>query len=128
MTDQLQRLRSQAATVTRPTAASPAADMRPNPQATPRPSGRPVVPSPPRPAVEPVAEDYGDAFEADKARGGRPADRRQAPPRVGPQPTRRRQGWLVGLGKRMRYPNRILDWSPKQVQTAYKTYRQAHSG
>ena len=28
----------------------------------------------------------------------------------------------------MRYPNRILDWSPKQVQTAYQTYREAHRG
>jgi hypothetical protein len=38
------------------------------------------------------------------------------------------KNWLVGLGKRLRYPNRILDWSPKQVQTAYQTYREAHRG
>jgi hypothetical protein len=38
------------------------------------------------------------------------------------------KNWLIGLGKRLRYPNRILDWSPKQVQTAYRTYREAHRG
>jgi hypothetical protein len=38
------------------------------------------------------------------------------------------KNWLVGLGKRLRYPNRILDWSPKQVQTAYQSYREAHQG
>jgi hypothetical protein len=38
------------------------------------------------------------------------------------------KNWLVGLGKRLRYPNRILDWSPKQVQTAYQTYREAQRG
>jgi hypothetical protein len=38
------------------------------------------------------------------------------------------KNWLVGLGKRLRYPNRILDWSPKQVQTAYQSYREAHLG
>jgi hypothetical protein len=38
------------------------------------------------------------------------------------------KNWLVGLGKRKRFPNRILDWSPKQVQTAYQSYREAHRG
>ncbi len=128
MNDQLQRLRIQAANGTRPTAASPAADTGPRPQATPRPRSRSVVPPPPRPAAEPVAEEYGDAFEPDQ-------DQEDDPPTDGNhllgwarnQPGDAK-GWLVGLGKRMRYPNRILDWTPKQVQTAYQTYRQAQRG
>ncbi len=33
------------------------------------------------------------------------------------------KGWLIGLGKKLRYPNRILDWTPRQVETAYQAYK-----
>jgi hypothetical protein len=33
------------------------------------------------------------------------------------------KGWLIGLGKKLRYPNKILDWTPRQVDTAYQAYK-----
>ena len=36
------------------------------------------------------------------------------------------KNWLIGLGKRLRYPNRILDWTPRQVDTAYRACRKEH--
>lgn len=35
--------------------------------------------------------------------------------------------WLVKTGKKLRYPERILDWSQEQVGRAYAAYHHAHS-
>jgi hypothetical protein len=35
--------------------------------------------------------------------------------------------WLVKTGKKLRFPDRILDWSQDQVAKAYATYQQVHS-
>jgi hypothetical protein len=36
------------------------------------------------------------------------------------------KGWLIKLGKKLRFPNRILDWNAHQVDKAYQAFRQAH--
>ena len=127
MTDELHRLKAKANghAAAAPGPAVPAAGT--DPPATPpakQPAARPPA-NPPRPVV-PAAEDYDQVDEV-------PED--DDPPNDGNHLlgwARNQPGdaknWLVGLGKRLRYPNRILDWSPKQVQTAYKTYREAHRG
>jgi hypothetical protein len=85
---------------------------------------------PPAPAkrATPVneAEDHGDAHEPEEE-DDPPTDGRRLLGWARNQPEDAKN-WLVGLGKRLRYPNRILDWSPKQVQTAYQSYREAHRG
>jgi hypothetical protein len=95
------------------------------------PPKRPVARSPTTPlpakraAEKPVAEADGDAHEPEE--DDPPTDGRRLLGWARSQPEDAKN-WLVGLGKRLRYPNRILDWSPKQVQTAYQSYREAHRG
>ena len=97
------------------TAGQPAAGL--NPAADPPPAQRA--------AEKPVAEADGDAHEPEE--DDPPTDGRRLLGWARNQPEDAKN-WLVGLGKRLRYPNRILDWSPKQVQTAYQSYREAHRG
>ncbi len=85
--------------------------------------------TPPPPARRPAAEHHDQVVDA------MPEDDDDDPPADGKHLlgwARNQPGdaknWLVGLGKRLRYPNRILDWTPRQVQTAYQTYREAHRG
>jgi hypothetical protein len=35
--------------------------------------------------------------------------------------------WLIKTGRKLRFPERILDWSQEQVGKAYAAYRNAHS-
>jgi hypothetical protein len=116
MTDELNRLRMASAA-----ARGPAAAVASEPAAVP-PAKRPAA----RPPVGPAAEDYDQVDEV-------PED--DDPPNDGNHLlgwARNQPGdaknWLIRLGKRLHYPNRILDWSPKQVQTAYQTYRAAQRG
>jgi hypothetical protein len=85
----------------------------------------PATPPPAKRAAE-VAEESGDEDDAPK-QDDPPTDGRRLLGWARNQPEDAKN-WLVGLGKRLRYPNRILDWSPKQVQTAYQSYREAHRG
>jgi hypothetical protein len=133
MNEELARLRTgQPAAVTANGPAAAAAG--PNPAAEAPPLKRPVARSPATPppakraAAEPVAEaeDHGDACEPEED-DDPPTDGRRLLGWARNQPEDAKN-WLVGLGKRLRYPNRILDWSPKQVQTAYQSYREAHRG
>ena len=105
-----------------------AAAAGPNPAADLPPPNRPVArspmnpPTPPKPPA-PVAEEYGDegdALEEDDP----PTDGRRLLGWARSQPEDAKN-WLVGFGKRSRYPGRILDWTSKQVETAYQACRQA---
>jgi hypothetical protein len=89
----------------------------------PPPAKRPADRTPP---VVTAAEDHDQAEEVPEE-DDPPTDGRRLLGWARSQPEDAKN-WLVGLGKRLRYPNRILDWSPKQVQTAYQTYREAHRG
>jgi hypothetical protein len=106
----------------------------PNPAADPpppvkRPAARSPATPPPAPpakraAADPVAEEHGDEDDL-------PAD--DNPPTSGrnllgwarSQETDAKN-WLVGFGRKKRYPNRILDWTPVEVKAAYDAFRQAH--
>lgn len=35
------------------------------------------------------------------------------------------KGWLIGLGKKLKFPHKILDWTPRQVDIAYTSYKKA---
>jgi hypothetical protein len=85
------------------------------------PENRPVArtpTAPPRPVAERAEEDDDD---------NPPPDGRCLLGWAKSQPDDAKN-WLVGLGKRLRYPPRIIDWTPKQVQTAYQAYREAQRG
>jgi hypothetical protein len=85
-----------------------------------------AAPTNPPPAKRPAAEDHDQVDEVPEE-DDPPTDGRRLLGWARSQPEDAKD-WLVGLGKRLRYPNRILDWSPKQVETAYQTYREAHRG
>ncbi len=104
-----------------PAAAAPADP----PPAAKQPAGRTPV-GPPRRAEPAPTDDYVDA-SPDEDDDDPPNDGKHLLGWARNQPGDAKN-WLVGLGKRLRYPNRILDWSPKQVRTAYQTYREAHRG
>jgi hypothetical protein len=96
-----------------------------NPPPAKRPADRPPA-NPPRP-VATAAEDHDQGDDDTPEDDDPPTDGRRLLGWARSQPEDAKN-WLVGLGKRLRYPNRILDWTPKQVQTAYRTYREAHRG
>jgi hypothetical protein len=113
MNEELARLKDPAAAAATPT----------NPPSAKRPADRtPAIP--PRPVA---TEDRDQADDGMPEEGDPPTDGRRLLGWARSQPEDAKN-WLVGLGKRLRYPNRILDWSPKQVQTAYQNYREAHRG
>jgi len=113
MNEELARLRTSANGTPAPAAAVP-------PPAARQPAARtPVASAVPVPAEFEGAED--DLAEEDDP----PNDGKHLLGWARNQPDDAK-GWLIGLGKRLRYPNRILDWSPKQVDHAYRTYRQAY--
>ena len=111
--DELGRLKA------KPDANGHATTAGPNP-----PAKRPVA-NPPVKQTAPVAKakDYGDAHEPEED-DDPPTDGRNLLGWAHSQPEDAKN-WLVGFGKRARYPGRILDWTPKQVETAYQTYRAA---
>jgi hypothetical protein len=111
MNEELTRLKDPAAAAATPT--------------NPPPAKRPADRTPTTPVVT-AAEDHDQAEEVPEE-DDPPTDGRRLLGWARSQPEDAKN-WLVGLGKRLRYPNRILDWSPKQVQTAYQTYREAHRG
>jgi hypothetical protein len=91
-----------------------------------RPAARSPATPPPaakRAAAVAEAEDPGDAIEPEEE-GDPPTDGRRLLGWARNQPEDAKN-WLVGFGKRSRYPGRILDWTPQQVETAYQTYRAA---
>jgi hypothetical protein len=90
-----------------------------------RPVARSPATPPPSKRAAPVAEaeDPGDAIEPEEE-GDPPTDGRRLLGWARNQPEDAKN-WLVGFGKRSRYPGRILDWTPQQVETAYQTYRAA---
>ena len=98
-------------------AEAPAAAAPTNPPPAKRPANR-------TPPVVTAAEQHDQADEVPEE-DDPPTDGRRLLGWARGQPEDAKN-WLVGLGKRSRYPNRILDWSPKQVQTAYQSYREAH--
>jgi hypothetical protein len=108
MNEELARLKDPAAA---PAAAAPT---------NPPPAKRPVT-------VTPAAEQPDQVDEVPEEDDDPPTDGRRLLGWARSQPEDAKN-WLVGLGKRLRYPNRILDWSPKQVRTAYQSYREAHRG
>jgi hypothetical protein len=112
MNEELARLKD-------PAAATAAAT---NPPPAKRPAHR--TPTPP---VVTAAEQHDQVDDMPEEDDDPPTDGRRLLGWARSQPEDAKN-WLVGLGKRLRYPNRILDWSPKQVQTAYQTYREAHRG
>jgi len=122
MNEELGRLRNPAAD---PAAAGP------NPAAeAPPPAKRPVARSPATPpsakrAAE-VAEDYGDEDDALDEEDDPPTDGKHLLGWARNQPEDAK-GWLIKLGRKLRYPGRILNWTPKQVETAYQAFRREHA-
>jgi hypothetical protein len=85
-----------------------------------------AAPTTPPPARRPAAEHHDQVADMPEEEDP-PTDGRRLLGWARSQPEDAK-GWLVGLGKQLRYPPRILDWSPKQVQTAYQSYRESHRG
>jgi len=129
MHEELGRLRTG-----RPAAANgpAAAAAGPNPAADPppkRPAARSTTtPTPPpakRAAAVDDAEDYDDAIEPEEE-DDPPTDGRHLLGWASNQP-KDAKAWLIKLGRKLRYPNRILNWTPKQVETAYQAFRREHA-
>jgi hypothetical protein len=128
MTEELARLRiAQPAAASSNSPAAPAASPDPTAEVPPpkRPvAGSPVTPPPAKRAARVAdAEDSGDAHETEEE-DNPPTDGRRLLGWARNQP-KDAKNWLVGFGKRSRYPGRILDWTQKQVETAYHSYRAA---
>jgi hypothetical protein len=115
MADELDRLRiASAEPAASPAAVPPAKRPVNGPPTTPH---RPVVPAAePHDQVDEVPEEDDPPTDGRRLLGWARSQPEDAKP------------WLVGLGKQLRYPPRILDWTPKQVRTAYQSYREAHRG
>jgi len=131
MTEEISRLKAKANGTTATTAPSPAAAAAaPNPAATVPSPRRPVVRSPVTPPAKrdaPVddAEDDGDAIEPEEE-DDPPTDGKHLLGWARNQPEDAK-GWLIKLGRKLRYPGRILNWTPKQVETAYQAFRREHA-
>jgi hypothetical protein len=97
-----------------------------HPAAAAPPAKRPVA-TPPRAAaqVDEEMEEYEQARELPED-DDPPLDGKHLLGWARNQPTDAK-GWLIGFGRKKRYPNRILDWTPVQVKTAYDVFRQAHA-
>jgi hypothetical protein len=94
-----------------------------------RPVARQPVATPQRTAAQ-IAEEMAD-YEEEQARelpedDDPPTDGRHLLGWASNQP-KDAKAWLIKLGRKLRYPNRILNWTPKQVETAYQAFRQAHA-
>jgi hypothetical protein len=129
MHEELARLRTgqPAAAATNGPAASAAG---PNPVAEAPPPKRPAARSPATPTpvpkrAAPVADEHVDEDDAPEEENP-PTDGRHLLDWARNQETDAK-GWLIGFGRKKRYPNRILDWTPVQVKTAYDVFRQAHA-
>jgi len=112
-----------------PAAAGPAAG-KASPPAQPAKVRQPVVPPAKRATPARVAEEMRD-YQEEQAEGDLPED--PDPPMDGKHllgwarnQESDAKGWLIGLGRKCKFPNRILNWTPKQVQFAYDAFRQAH--
>jgi hypothetical protein len=113
MNEELGRLRNPAAS--------------PNPAAEAPSPNRPVARSPaPKRAAAPVGEEYADEDDAPEE-DNPPTDGRHLLGWARSQPTDAKN-WLIGFGRKKRYPNRILDWPPMEVKPAYNAFRQTRTG
>ncbi len=121
MNEELARLKDPAAAP-----ATAAADPTTPPSPARRPADRPPA-RPTRPVTATADAEHRDQVDDMPEDDDPPTDGRRLLGWARSQPEDAKN-WLVGLGKRLRYPPRIVDWTPKQVQTAYQTYREAHRG
>jgi hypothetical protein len=126
MNEELRRLKAQSNGQASPAAGQAAAA---DPKPTKPAAGRQPVATPRRAAAAQVAEEM-EEYQEEQARelpedDDPPLDGKHLLGWARNQPTDAK-GWLIGFGRKKRYPNRILNWTPVQVKTAYDVFRQAH--
>jgi hypothetical protein len=127
MNEELRRLKAQS-NGQAPTAAAAA-----SPAAGAQPAKRPAVRQPVATSQRAAAAQVDEEIEEYQEEQARELPEDDDPPLDGKhllgwarnQPTDAK-GWLIGFGRKKRYPNRILDWTPVQVKTAYDVFRQAN--